>query len=254
MRLQGRENSQRPKSADHTYAWEGNPPLKSTLPDTSSLREHFPGLHINTILTQMMADEFNFLWSQIQNYIAETDADLILVPGQLELHGGCRYGVLLSPCFCALFLVADLILGMEELELHCRCRCRSTILTETITSENKLKSQDLGFSLYWITKAKAKAKLISGILIHFVCVACYCALCVPNMIITKANAKENLGEFICLAITKANAKTNLQIFICNHFCVGGNFRKIRIATSSARMVRGKDVGQAPRHSQNIAED
>ena len=41
------------------------------------------------------------------------------------------------------------------------------------------------------------------------------------MIITKANANENLGEFICLSITKANAKTNLQIFICNHFCVDG---------------------------------
>ena len=41
------------------------------------------------------------------------------------------------------------------------------------------------------------------------------------MIIAKANAKENLGEFICLSITKANAKTNLQIFICNYFCVDG---------------------------------
>ena len=47
------------------------------------------GLGINTratdtILTQVMADEFNFLWSQIQNYIA--DADAILALGQLELH------------------------------------------------------------------------------------------------------------------------------------------------------------------------
>ena len=52
----------------------------------------------------MMADEFNFLWSEIQNYIAEADADEIPVPGQLELHGRCRYGVLLSPCFGALYL------------------------------------------------------------------------------------------------------------------------------------------------------
>ena len=29
----------------------------------------------------MKADEFNFLWSDIQNYIAEADADLIPVPG-----------------------------------------------------------------------------------------------------------------------------------------------------------------------------
>ena len=34
-----------------------------------------------------MADEFNLLWSQrLQNFIAEADADLIPVPGQLELH------------------------------------------------------------------------------------------------------------------------------------------------------------------------
>ena len=65
----------------------------------------------------MMADEFYFLWSQIQNYIAEADADLIPVPGQLELHGRCSCGVLLSPCFGALY-VADLILRMEEVELH----------------------------------------------------------------------------------------------------------------------------------------
>ena len=34
-----------------------------------------------TILTQIVADEFNFLWSEIQNYIAEADTDLIPVPG-----------------------------------------------------------------------------------------------------------------------------------------------------------------------------
>ena len=51
----------------------------------------------------MMADEFNFLLSEIQNYIA--DADLIPVPNQLELYGRCRYDVLLSPCFGALYLL-----------------------------------------------------------------------------------------------------------------------------------------------------
>ena len=55
-------------------------------------------------LTQIMADEFNFLWSEIQNYIAEADADVIPVPGQLEIHGRCRYDVLLSLCFGALYL------------------------------------------------------------------------------------------------------------------------------------------------------
>ena len=53
------------------------------------------------------------LWSQIQNYIAKADAHVIPVPGQLEFHGRCRYGVWLSPCFGALF-VADLIVGMME--------------------------------------------------------------------------------------------------------------------------------------------
>ena len=76
-----------------------------------------------TILKEMMADEFNFLEPEIKNYKAEADADLIPIPGRLELHGRCRCGVLLSARFCAL-LVADLIVGMEELELHCRCRGR----------------------------------------------------------------------------------------------------------------------------------
>ena len=46
---------------------------------------------------------------------------------------------------------------------------------------------------------------ISGILLYFVSVACCCGLCVPNMITTKANAKENLGEFICVSTTKVNS-------------------------------------------------
>ena len=65
-----------------------------------------------------------FLRPEIKNYKAEADADLIPIPGQLELHGRCRCGVLLSACFRALF-VADLIVGMEELELHHRRRGRS---------------------------------------------------------------------------------------------------------------------------------
>ena len=71
----------------------------------------------------MMADEFNFPRPEIKNYKAEADADLIPVAGQLELRGRCRCSVLLSTCFCALF-VADLIVGMEDLELHYRRRGR----------------------------------------------------------------------------------------------------------------------------------
>ena len=81
----------------------------------------------DTILTEMMADEFNFLGQpEIKNYKAEADTDLIPIPGQLEFYGRCRCGVLLSACFWALF-VADLIVGMEELELHCRRRGRSNL-------------------------------------------------------------------------------------------------------------------------------
>ena len=79
-----------------------------------------------TILTEMMADEFNFLRPEIKNYKAEADADLFPIPGQLELHGRRRCGVLLSARFCALF-VADLIVGMEKLELHYIRRGRSNL-------------------------------------------------------------------------------------------------------------------------------
>ena len=81
--------------------------------------------------SEMMADEFNFLRPEIRNYKAEADADLIPIPGQLELHGRCRCGVLLSTCFCALF-VADLIVGMEELEVHCRYNFRKKIATISV--------------------------------------------------------------------------------------------------------------------------
>ena len=48
---------------------------------------------------------FFFLRPEIKNHKAEADADLIPIPGQLELHGRCRCGVLLSTCFCALYLL-----------------------------------------------------------------------------------------------------------------------------------------------------
>ena len=63
-----------------------------------------PTPKIATILTKMMADDFNFSGRKIKNYIAEADADLIPVSRQLELHGRCRFGVLLSLCFGALYL------------------------------------------------------------------------------------------------------------------------------------------------------
>ena len=65
----------------------------------------------------MMADNFNFLRPEIKNYKAEADADLIPIPGQLEFHGRCRCGVVVYMLLCSLF-VADLIVGIQELELH----------------------------------------------------------------------------------------------------------------------------------------
>ena len=79
-----------------------------------------------------------------------------------------------------------------------------TILTGTLTSEKKKKSQDL--DLLSVELRKRNRKKISGIKSLFVSVACCCSLCAPNMTITKTNTKENLGEFICLSITKAKAK------------------------------------------------
>ena len=75
------------------------------LAPTPSVRQPCFETSDNSILTQMTADEFNFFWSEIENYKAEADADLIPIPGQLELHGRCRCGVLLSTCFCALYLL-----------------------------------------------------------------------------------------------------------------------------------------------------
>ena len=80
----------------------------------------------------------------------------------------------------------------------------TTTLTETITSETKYKWYDLGFLC--VELRKRERKKISGILFYFVSVSCCCGLCMPNMIVTKANAKETLGEFICLSIAKAKAK------------------------------------------------
>ena len=107
-----------------------------------------------TILTQTMADEFNFLWSKInKNYIEEAEADLIPVQGQLELHGRCRCGVLLSPRFGALF-VADLNLGVEELPqskwLHkvlFKNNCFGTITFVKLTKQSLYKANSFASSL-----------------------------------------------------------------------------------------------------------
>ena len=54
------------------------------------------------------------------------------------------------------------------------------------------------------------------------------------MNIAKANAKENLGAFICLSIAKAKA-SSLQIFICNRFRADGNSRGFRAVQEGSRV-------------------
>ena len=50
-------------------------------------------------------------------------------------------------------------------------------------------------------------------------VTCCCGLCVPKLIITKANAKDHLGGFICLSIARAKAKTisGFSLVICGWY-------------------------------------
>ena len=103
-------------------------------------------------------------------------------------------------------------------------RCRNPGLPSGVSSPwlKIYKCRDLGFSLCWIMKAKAKENVWD---FDFVCVSvpCCCGLCGPNMVITEVHTKEHLGNFICLGITKA--KSNLQIFICNSFRADGSLEK-----------------------------
>ena len=81
---------------------------------------------------------------------------------------------------------------------------------------------------------------ISGILIYLVSEACCCGLRMPNMIITKAKAKENLGEFICLSIRKTTLKaemTELHDFrFVSAFLCGWVAWRSRIRSPSGRPI------------------
>ena len=65
---------------------------------------------------------------------------------------------------------------------------------------------------------------------------CCCDLCIPNMIVAKANEGENLGEFVCLSITKGKAKTNPLVFICNDFCADGRYFLLTVRCFFLRLV------------------
>ena len=77
-------------------------------------------------------------------------------------------------------------------------------------SENHLQAkqnQNLGVQ---VGLRKRVHKIMSGSLIVAI-VAYYCGLCVLSMFITKTNAKENQGRFICMSITNTSVKQNAQI-------------------------------------------
>ena len=67
----------------------------------------------------MMADEFNLLWSEMQNYIAEADADLI----NTDMVSCCLHTLVL-------YLLQIELLGWGNLEL--KCRCRADLISEQL--------------------------------------------------------------------------------------------------------------------------
>ena len=92
------------------------------------------------------------------------------------------------------------------------------------SSQKQLRAQtDPGiYDFVSIGIRKRKQKEISGTVHFFVSVVCCSGLWVPiKMFIRKANAKENLGDVVCLPITKAKTRENPQIFICNRIGMAG---------------------------------
>ena len=79
-----------------------------------------------------------------------------------------------------------------------------TILTETITSKHNKNPRISDFLSIELRKRKRKKN--SGILNYFRSVACCCGLCVPNMIIAKANAKEIWGELFAFPFRRRMRK------------------------------------------------
>ena len=89
---------------------------------------------------------------------------------------------MLSVTFRSLFLM---LLSLFS-SLFCQTPFAGLLLRQGENFESESERKSLGFFVFFV--------------------ACYYGLCVPNMFITKAHAKENLGEFVCLSITKAQAK------------------------------------------------
>ena len=157
------------RGAPFCNVWRDN----CAIPIKTSTKKNYDTITI-TILTQMMADEFNFWGPEIKNYKAEADQDLVPIPGQLELHGRCRCGVLLSPCFCALSIfVADLIVGMEELELHYRCRARSNL--------QKIKIATISVRMVWTSSRAGSRGGGGGVDLSFCVFPCFAVFGGPKI-------------------------------------------------------------------------
>ena len=107
--------------------------------------------------------------------------------------------------------------------------CSLSFLSQKPLWAKKIQIRAFRFLSLSVGLRKRKRKEISGnLLIIFAIVACCCG----NMFTTKANAKENLGECICLSITKAKAKQDRQIFICNRFLADGRFGRSLVKSRS----------------------
>ena len=79
---------------------------------------------LGTILTEMMADEFNFLRPEIKNFQSRGRCRFNSYPRPIRITWQMQMWCLaVYMLLCSLF-VADLIVGMEELELHYRRRGR----------------------------------------------------------------------------------------------------------------------------------
>ena len=91
--------------------------------------------------------------------------------------------------------------------------------TKRIPESTSYRIQD------FLAVGKRKRKTVSGILNSSASVArCY-GWCMSNMMIMKANAKRNLGEFICLSTTKAKVgiiERGGTASLCSRTCVKRN--------------------------------
>ena len=89
-----------------------------------------------------------------------------------------------------------------------------TIFSETLTSEKKIKSQDLGLSLCWITKAKTKENLWVFIFI------CKCGQLL--WLVRAQHVKETLGGIDLPFHCESESENKSPIFMCNRSCADGN--------------------------------